>query len=305
MTLRQTAVGDWRLSDEDFLASFAPPTDGDRVDPLAALNPLQGEGRLRFDAASHTYYHDGRPVPRSVTALLKSYSTGFDAQRAAEGLLASPTWPWRRAAYDEQLGEPATVDSVVALWTRNGEVQRARGQLLHYQADQMCQGRAIEEPWSPELQQARGVLAAVASLGLRPFRSEVSIYHAGLRVAGQPDLLLTDEAGTLSVLDWKRIRALNFDCRFRSLRAPLEHLPDCNFWLYSLQVNLYAYILRAEYGAAVGPGYLGVVHPELPRGRCVEVPDLRDEIAAIVEAEVGAGRGRQAERDDVSDDAVL
>ena len=304
MTLRQTVVGDWRLPDEDFLASFALPSDGDRVDPLAALNPLQGEGRLRFDAAAHIYYHDGRPVPRSVTALLKSYSTDFDAQRAAESLLASPAWPWRRAAY-EQRGEPATVDSVVALWTRNGEVQRARGQLLHFQADQLCQGRAIEEPWSPELQQARGVLAAVASLGLRPFRSEVSIYHAGLRVAGQPDLLLTDEAGTLSVLDWKRIRALNLDCRFRSLRAPLEHLPDCNFWHYSLQVNFYAYILRVEYGASVGPSFLGVVHPELPRGRCVEVPDLRDEIAAIVEAEVGAGGGQQAERDVVSDDAEL
>ena len=44
------------------------------------------------------------------------------------------------------------------------------------------------------------------------------------------------------------------------------------------------------YGAAVGPMYLGVVHPELRSGRCVQVPDLEDEIAALVEAEREAGR---------------
>ena len=194
-------------------------------------------------------------------------------------------WSERQQVY----GPNATIDSIVALWTRNGDVQRARGQLLHFQADQLCQGRDIDEPWSPDLRQAERLLVTMASKGLYPYRSEVSICHAGLRLAGQPDLLLSDEAGTLSVFDWKRIRALNYDCRFRSFRPPLEHLPDSNFWRYAMQVNLYRYMLSC-YGAAVGPMYLGIVHPELLSGRCVQVPDLEDEVAAIVEAEREAGR---------------
>jgi hypothetical protein len=285
MTLPQTVVGDWRLSDEDFLTSFRLPQAEDRIDPLAALHRFPNEHRLRFDAVEHVYYFDDVPVQRSVTALVKGYATEFDARRAAEVMLASPTWPERQVVY----GPHATVDSIVALWTRNGDVQRARGQLLHFQADQLCQGRVIEEPWSPELRQAESILATMASQGLHPCRSEVTLHHAGLRLAGQPDLLMSDGAGTLSVVDWKRIRALNYDCRFRSFRPPLEHLPDSNFWRYALQVNVYKYMLSC-YGAAVGPMYLGVVHPELPSGRCVQVPDLEDEIAALVEAEREAGR---------------
>lgn len=285
MTLSQTVVGDWRLPDDEFLASFRLPRDEDRIDPLAVAHPLPHEDRLRFDAAEHVYYFDDAPVQRSVTALVKSYASDFDAQRAAESMLASPAWPDRQHLY----GPDATADSIVALWTRNGDVQRARGQLLHFQADQLCQDRDIELPWSPELRQAAGILATMASIGLRAYRSEVSIYHPGLRVAGQPDLLLTNDAGALSVFDWKRIRALNYDCRFRSLRAPLDHLPDSNYWRYALQVNVYKYVLSC-YGFAVGPSYLGVVHPELPSGRCIEVPDLDDEVAAIVEAEREAGR---------------
>ena len=77
---------------------------------------------------------------------------------------------------------------------------------MHFQADQLCQGRAIEEPWSPELRQVCAILEALAVAGLRPFRSEASLYHAGLRVAGQADPLLSDGA-SISVLDWKRVRS--------------------------------------------------------------------------------------------------
>jgi hypothetical protein len=45
-----------------------------------------------------------------------------------------------------------------------------------------------------------------------------------------------------------------------------------------------------SYGFHVGPMYLGIVHPELPSGRCVEVPDLKDEVEAMVDAEREAGR---------------
>ena len=143
---------------------------------------------------------------RSATALLKSYGTAFDPKRVAEDMLAAPSWQERRAEYEVEGGPVATADSIVALWSRNGEAQRARGQLLHFQADQLCQGRAIEEPWSPELRQVRAILDALALIGLRPFRSEASLYHAGLRVAGQADLLLSDGA-SISVLDWKRVRS--------------------------------------------------------------------------------------------------
>jgi hypothetical protein len=303
MALSQTVVGDWRLPDDAFLETFRLPCDEDRIDPLAAQHPLPRERRLLFDAAAHVYYVDGKPVPRSVTGMLKTYAVGFDARRAAEAMMAAPAWEQRAAEHDGPGGEPATAESIVATWARNGEVQRARGQLLHFQAEQLCQGRAVEEPWSPELRQAKAIKECVEGFGLRMYRTEVSLFHAGLRIAGQPDLLARDAAGRVFVIDWKRIRALRYDCPFRSLRHPVEHLPDANYWHYALQVNVYAFMLESEYQVEVGGMYLAVVHPTLPRGRCVEVPWLREEVAAIVDEEIACGRaGSPCEGEDAHTD---
>jgi len=73
------------------------------------------------------------------------------------------------------------------------------------------------------------------------------------------------------------------------MRPPLEHLPDCNYFHYCLQLNLYKYILESEYGMTVSAMYLGVVHPQT-RPRVIEVPPLGAEVAMIVENEIATGR---------------
>ena len=92
------------------------------------------------------------------------------------------------------------------------------------------------------------------------------------------------------IFDWKRVRAINFDNSFRPMRPPLEHLPDSNYWMYALQLNLYAYILESEYGYEVGGMYLAVVSSLAQRPRCIEVPRMGREIAIIVQSEIECGR---------------
>ena len=64
-------------------------------------------------------------------------------------------------------------------------------------------------------------------------RAEVCLFHCGLVVAGQLDALFANCAGGLCLLDWKRCRNVRFDSFGKSLAPPLEHLEDCNGWLYS------------------------------------------------------------------------
>ena len=42
MTLPQSVVGDWRLPDHQFLASFRLPREGDRIDPSLRCTPCRG-----------------------------------------------------------------------------------------------------------------------------------------------------------------------------------------------------------------------------------------------------------------------
>ena len=79
-----------------------------------------------------------------------------------------------------------------------------------------------------------------------------------MRVAGQPDLLMIDGEGRIIVVDWKRSKAIRMENERASLKHPLGHLAETNYWLYALQLNLYAYFLETEYGMRVGGYYLAV-----------------------------------------------
>ena len=106
---------------------------------------------------------------------------------------------------------------------------------------------------------------------------------------GQIDALFLDVDCKLPVANWKRVRNLGTE-GFDPLRYPLDHLPDTNFWMYSMQLNLYRYILETEYGLAVSCMYLAIVHPELPCPRLVQVPPLDAEISELHAYEREQGR---------------
>ena len=104
-------------------------------------------------------------------------------------------------------------------------------------------GFEIPEPHSPEFKQVRAIFQALLLRGMTPHRTELCIFHCGLQVAGQIDALFLDADWKLVIVDWKRVRNLRTEA-YDPLRYPLEQLPDCNYWIYSLQLNLYRYVWR-------------------------------------------------------------
>ena len=275
---------------EDFVATFKLPQKGSGR--LALLHPMPREDRITFDEASHTYTVDGIKVPRSVTGFLHEYASEFDPALAIQTMKAGKYWGEKKAAFEAQ-GLGTEDADFLRRWAFNGEVARSRGHLLHYQAEQMCNGRQVQEPHSPEFQQARQIYARLLEKGLTPFRAEVNLFHVGLVLAGQPDLLMMDPAGDLAIVDWKRSKNIRFEGD-RTLQDPLGHLPDTNYFLYSLQLNVYRYMLESEYGYRCSSMWLAVVHPDNDQPRLISCPRMDAEIAAIVDFEFECGRAKAA-----------
>ena len=75
--VRHGDVGDWRLADEPFLASFRLPTATDKRETLAIRNPFPPEDRILFNETEHVYTVDGVQVPRSVTRLVHKFCGKF------------------------------------------------------------------------------------------------------------------------------------------------------------------------------------------------------------------------------------
>jgi hypothetical protein len=75
-----------------------------------------------------------------------------------------------------------------------------------------------------------------------------------LRIAGQSDLVIIEKGKYLSVLDYKSSRTIDrksfFDStarRYTMMLPPVNMLQDCNFIHYSLQLSLYAWMIKKAF----------------------------------------------------------
>ena len=65
----------------------------------------------------------------------------------------------------------------------------------------------------------------------------------------------------------------------------ISHLPDANYWHYSLQLNTYKYILENNYGKKINKMYLVILHPNNKGGTYIKylVNHLNDEMGSLIE----------------------
>ena len=239
--IRNGECGDWRLPDDEFIRTFRLPAE--RPGTLARRNPLPREDRVVFAPAEHAYCVGGIRVPISVTGFLHRLSSEFVPNAAAQAMMEGPGWPERQHNFMNADGTVMTADDIVAAWARNGEVQRARGTLLHYHAEMFLNGYTVEGPHSPEYTQLCSFYTdVILTNGWEVYRTEATLFHCGMRLAGQADLLCKDTYGKLIIIDWKRSREIKYTNPYRTLKEPLEHMDDTNYSFYSFQLNMYAYI---------------------------------------------------------------
>ena len=224
MLVRNGRVGNWRLQDAEFMASFRLPSAGDKHEVLKAKNPFPNEDRLVFEETSHTYAFDGVVVPCSVTTLVHRFVGKFDPGGALAGMKSRDSWEWKQQQYLKSDGELMSDEEIVSQWAHNGLVQRSRGTLLHYHVEQYLNGLTIEEPHSPEFKQFLALYNSTIVGKMEVFRTEISMHHSGLAVAGQADCLCTDTDGIV-IWDSKRVARLRMDGNQQML-PPLRHMAD-------------------------------------------------------------------------------
>ena len=56
---------------------------------------------------------------------------------------------------------------------------------------------------SPKFEQAQKVLRVLSEWGMKPYRTEINLFHIGMRCGVQPDLSLLDFAHRVVIVDWK------------------------------------------------------------------------------------------------------
>jgi ATP-dependent exoDNAse (exonuclease V) beta subunit len=121
---------------------------------------------------------------------------------------------------------------------------------------------------------------------LKAYRTEWIVFDEDVKISGSIDMVFENPDGTCQIYDWKRIKEISYQDSWSNKMAKTEsikHLPDTNFWHYSLQLNTYREILERKYNKVITDMYLVCMHPENPLKNYerIQVHDLRTEVRQL------------------------
>ena len=89
--------------------------------------------------------------------------------------------------------------------------------------------------------------------------------------------------GKYVIYDWKRSKEIRIDNSFQSALPPIQHLHDSNYWQYTLQLNVYKWILETYYDMEVADLYLIIIHPNNPTYQRMRLNILKQEVEDMIE----------------------
>lgn len=222
--------------------------------------------RLSFNDSTHIYTVNGR-IFDSVTTIVENAFPKFDSEKHAKVVAER---------------EGLTISQVLKAWEEKGKISREAGTKMHQQIERFLTGLSYERTTEVSLFEY-----FYNQVSLHPYRTEWAIFDEDSRIAGTVDYV-DDENGYI-LYDWKRSTSIlknGFPDKSNAFgekgNYPIEHLDNCAYYHYALQLSFYRYILEKNYGITITKQRLGVFHSSYNKPYILEMPYLKQEVESII-----------------------
>ena len=243
---------------------------------LATLNAHPRDAHITFDEGPHIYTIDGDSDYKSVTTWNHSHFKGFNgdsiATKIVERLTANPD--------PSNKYHGMSKEQILAGWEANRDAAAKAGTKMHFDIecfynDLEVENDSVEFGYFLDFHQDNE--------SLEPFRTEWMVWDKDLKLAGSIDMVFVKPNGRLMIYDWKRSKGIVRNKPYEDYAIPqcIKHLPDTNFWHYSLQLNTYKAIIERQYGFIVDELRLVCLHPDKKKYEVYDVPDLQSEVKEL------------------------
>jgi len=250
---------------------------------LASKHAHPRDKNITFFKENHVYEVNGDRTYTSTTTFIHLFFPHFDAKHVIRKMRLSSNW--EKSAYYGM-----TDDEILKKWDDKRDHSSTMGTMMHEYIEDVYNDVERNKEECETISKEIGMFEKfhsdyIGKLGYKPYRTEWYIYNEEDKIAGSIDMVfLRDPQNTdrVSIFDWKRIIALKEKNPYQKAFKPIDYLDDCNFNIYSLQLNMYKYILETYYNKTVEEMKLVIIHPDNDEYYVKDVPVRTDEIRALL-----------------------
>lgn len=231
---------------------------------------------MKYIDENHTYISDSGDNYISTTRLIKQYEQWKD---------------WNEIARRYAEKNKKTVEEVQAAWREEGRKAIDKGIAYHnkMEADLIEQmnieveGRSYQVFPTPLQDGIKIALGLKLDEGVYP---ELIVYSHKYKVAGQADVVEIVN-GKINIIDYKTSKEIKMESYkhwrhgHEMLKFPVSHLMNCNFNTYSLQLNIYMFLLKGH-NPKLKVGKMEIHHVKDDELEIYKVSNLQKEAKALL-----------------------
>ena len=182
--------------------------------------------------------------------------------------------------------EGVTVEEIKEKWTKAGKEASALGTRVHECCEDIELGRKDLRN-TPQNAKEEKMFKNAVTMAKRFYNQldilgvEKIVFSPSLRIAGTIDLLARSRKdGTYILGDHKTNKSIDMEDKWNKFALkPIEHLHNINFNLYSLQLNLYQYLLKHEgYVPKDSKFIMFLNHITENQAKIIQLPNMQNEI---------------------------
>ncbi len=203
----------------------------------------------------------------------------FDADSIIDKMMRGRNW--KQSKY---FGK--TKQQIKDLWNKTRDDAASQGTAMHFDIECFYNGVEVDSIRKNSTEFKYFQRFANEYKHLSAYRTEWMIYDKELKFAGSIDMVFKTPEGTYEIYDWKRSKEIKMDNTYQNATTQcIRHLPDCNYYHYSLQLNTYKALLEKNYGVKISGMYLICLHPfnENKSYIRIKVADMSSEIRDLFE----------------------
>jgi len=267
---------------------------------LQNQHPHSRDRFINFYNRGHKYEITNDPNSKytSVTTWNHNHFPKFDSDAIIQNMFKGKSWGPGHKYWG------MTAEEIKNSWKTNGDTVSAAGTNLHerienFMNDTRCCAdythkdlydiykNEYKEHIDDKVEWEYFLHFVCEHPDLKPYRTEWMIFDEKLKLAGSIDMVYENPDGTLTIYDWKRSKDITKVNGWKkcAINPLIGHMPDSNFWHYTLQLNTYKAILERKYDKQVTKLCLVRLHPDNEDNtfELIDVPILTTEISQLFE----------------------